>query len=158
MKLVRRKKYCVSANPTDPVSNTRLCYFFYQLKCKITEVKHRFSTKYLYFHKITGPTLFFSRVKIEKKKKKKKKKPFSYLPTIYLFSVCWRKHSYFLRLNIIPYTFEPQREKTYRAMFPPSKIFVWRNCQTASFFSLRLFGKTFHGHMNRTKISLHFVC
>ena len=36
-------------------------------------VKHRPSTKYLHFHKITGPFLFFSGEKIEKKKKKKKK-------------------------------------------------------------------------------------
>ena len=58
------------------------------------KLKHRPSTKYPYFHKITGPTLFFSGEEIEKKKKKKKKnkqtnkkkkkkkkKRFSYLPT-----------------------------------------------------------------------------
>ena len=33
------------------------------------KVKHRPSTKYLYFHKITGPTLFFSGEKTENKKK-----------------------------------------------------------------------------------------
>ena len=36
------------------------------------KVKHRPSTKYLYFHKITGPTLFFSGEEEKKKKKKKK--------------------------------------------------------------------------------------
>ena len=44
---MRRKNSCVYANPTIPVSNTRLCYFFYQQKCKIKKVKHRPSTKYL---------------------------------------------------------------------------------------------------------------
>ena len=32
------------------------------------KVEHPPSTKYSYFHKITGPTLFFSGEKIEKKK------------------------------------------------------------------------------------------
>ena len=30
------------------------------------KVKHQPSAKYLYFHKITGPTLFFSGERIEK--------------------------------------------------------------------------------------------
>ena len=38
------------------------------------KIKYRSSTKYLYFHEITGPTLFFPEEKIAKKKKKKKKK------------------------------------------------------------------------------------
>ena len=35
-------------------------------KMQNKKAKHRPSTKYLYFHKITGPTLFFSGEKIEK--------------------------------------------------------------------------------------------
>ena len=67
---IRRKKNCVSTNPTDLVSNARLCYFL-SVKMQNKKVKHRPLTKHLYFHKITGPTLFFSGEKNRKIKKKK---------------------------------------------------------------------------------------
>ena len=57
-----RNKRCVSTNPTDPVSNARLL----SVKMQNKQVKHRPSTKYSYFHNITGPTLFFSGEIIEK--------------------------------------------------------------------------------------------
>ena len=60
-----KENSCVSAYPTDPVSNTRLCYFL-SVKIQKEKVKHRPSTKYPYFHKITGPTLFCSGENIEK--------------------------------------------------------------------------------------------
>ena len=46
------------------------------------KVKHRAITKYLHFHKITGPTLFYSgekKLKNNKKKKKKKKEKKKFL-------------------------------------------------------------------------------
>ena len=66
--LLRRKKINrVSANPTDPVSNTRRCYFL-SVKMQNKKAKHQSSTKYLYFHKITGQALFlfFGEKKINK--------------------------------------------------------------------------------------------
>ena len=51
---------CVSANP---VSNTRFCYFL-SVKMQNKKIKHRPSTKYLYFHKVTGPTLFWRKKKL----------------------------------------------------------------------------------------------
>ena len=39
---------------------------FLSIKMQNKTVKHQPSTKYLYFHKITGPTVFFSGEKIEK--------------------------------------------------------------------------------------------
>ena len=64
---IRRKKNksCVPANLTDPVSNTRLCYFL-SVKMQNKKVKHQPLTNYLYFHKITRLTLFFSGEKKEK--------------------------------------------------------------------------------------------
>ena len=83
------KNSYVSTNPTDPVSKTRLCYFL-SIKMQNKKEKHRPSTKYLYFHKITGPTLFFSGEKIENKTKR-----FSYLPTKFLFSMLVETQLYF---------------------------------------------------------------
>ena len=57
---MRKKHSCVSTNQTDPVFNARLCYFLSVKMQNKKKVKHRPSTKYLYFHTITGPTLFFS--------------------------------------------------------------------------------------------------
>ena len=60
-----KKNSCVSTNSTNPISNSPLCYFL-SVKMQNKKVKHQPSTKYLYFHKITGSTLFFSGEKIEK--------------------------------------------------------------------------------------------
>ena len=46
------------------------------------KVKHQPSAKYLYFHKITDPTLFFSM-----RKNRKMKKSFSYLLTKFFYSM-----------------------------------------------------------------------
>ena len=82
--MVRRKQNrCVSTNPTDPVSNTRLC-FFLSVKMQNKKVKHRPSTKYPYFRKIAGSTLFFSG---EREREREREKSFSYLPIIF-FSAC----------------------------------------------------------------------
>ena len=45
--------------PTLPVSIIRLCYLLIS-KMQNKKVKHQLSIKYLYFQKITGPTLLFS--------------------------------------------------------------------------------------------------
>ena len=55
------------------------CYFL-SVKMQNKKVKHIPSTKYPYFHKITGPTVCFSAEKLEKVKKK-----FSYLLTNFFF-------------------------------------------------------------------------
>ena len=68
---------------------------FLSVKMQNKKVNHRPSTKYLYFHKITGPTLFFSGEKIVKKKKKKS---FSYLPTIFFFSLLEETQLFFYAL------------------------------------------------------------
>ena len=54
------------------------------------KVKHRPSTKYLYFHKITGPILFFSG-------EKRKKVSLTYRP-IFFFSMLVETASFLLRL------------------------------------------------------------
>ena len=58
--------------------------------------KHRPSTKYLYFHKITGPTLLFFW-----RKNRKINKSVSYLPTKFVFSILVETH--FLRLITCPF-------------------------------------------------------
>ena len=55
------KNGCVFASPADPDSA-----IFLSVKMQNKKAKHRSSTKYMYFNKITGPTLFFSGEKIEK--------------------------------------------------------------------------------------------
>ena len=75
--------------PTDPVSNTLLCYFL-SVKMQNKKLKHRPSTKYLYFHKITGPTLFFSGENRNKK---------FLLPTDQNFFQHVSRNSYFSRLT-----------------------------------------------------------
>ena len=60
------------------------------------KVKHRPSTKYLYFHKITGPILFFSG---EKKRKIKKKKKKFLLPTDHFVFSMLVETQLFLRLS-----------------------------------------------------------
>ena len=84
---IKHKRHsCVSANPTDPVSNTRL--LFLSVKMQNEKVKHRPSAKYLYFYEITGPILIF----LEKNRKikkvptyRQKKKKFSMLAETQLF-------------------------------------------------------------------------
>ena len=72
----KKKNSCVSANPTGPASNTRLCYFLL-VKMQNKKVKHQPSTKYLYFHKnyTSDPVLFW---------RKQQKKKFL-LPTDHFF-------------------------------------------------------------------------
>ena len=56
-----------STSPTDPVSNSAI---FLSVKMQNKKIKHRLSKQYLYFHKITDPTLFFSGEENRKIKKK----------------------------------------------------------------------------------------
>ena len=67
--LLSQKNSCVSANLTDPVSNTWLCYFL-SVKTQNKKVKHWPTTKYLYFHKIKSLTPVLFRRKNRKIKKK----------------------------------------------------------------------------------------
>ena len=61
------------------------CFIFISKNANIKNVKRRPSTKYLYFHKITGSILFISGEK--NRETIKKKKSFSYLPTKIVFSM-----------------------------------------------------------------------
>ena len=76
----RRKKIGVFPLARPTLFQTPDSVIFLSVKMKNKNIKHRPSTKYLYFHKTTGPTLFFSE---EKNRKIKKKKVF--LPTDQFF-------------------------------------------------------------------------
>ena len=73
-----------------PLTRTTLYQTADSVKVQNKNVKHRPSTKHQYFHKITDPTLFFSREKIEKKN----------LPTDQLFMLV-ETQLLFLRLSIL---------------------------------------------------------
>ena len=66
--LRRKKKIAVFPLTLLTLFHTLLCYFL-SVKVQNKKVKHRPSTKYLYFYKITGPILFFSGEKQKNKKK-----------------------------------------------------------------------------------------
>ena len=74
------------------------CYFL-SVKMQNKKVKHRPSTKYWYFHTITGLTLFFSG-----EKNRKIKKSFSYLLTKLFFSMLVETQLFFSCLRIDPFS------------------------------------------------------